>query len=194
MQRRIASVLVALVVVALIGAALASAEGETYHACVNNSSGTIFMVSEPEECKINETHVSWNQIGPVGPEGPEGPVGPVGPEGPAGPVGPEGPEGPPGVVDYYRVENTCTWTDGMCAPCETPLCDPGDKIVGGGFALVNGMGTMNNGGVFVLMSARPPELSFEKWKLYVCNRSSSVGGVSGDVTFEVSGICADMTP
>ena len=45
----------------------------TYHACVNNSSGTIFMVAPDKACKLNETRVTWNNVGPAGPPGPPGP-------------------------------------------------------------------------------------------------------------------------
>lgn len=180
MRSRITTVLLALVAVALVGAALAWAQSdEVYHACVNNSSGRIFMVSGPEDCKTNETHVNWNQIGP---EGPQGVQGPAGPQGPAG-----------GVVGYYRVANTCTWSNMQCGPCETPLCDAGDKIVGGGYELTSGMATAVGGGVYVLGSARPSETSFEKWKLYICNHSGLVDN-PGEVAFTVRGICADMTP
>jgi len=90
--------MIAVIVLALVigGVTLASAQGTVYHACVNNSSGTIFMRSGPDECKSNETYVYWGQIGPQGPTGPEGPQGDVGPAGPQGDVGPAGPQGPQG--------------------------------------------------------------------------------------------------
>jgi hypothetical protein len=97
-------------------------DGETvYHACVNNNSGTIFMVSGPDDCGNNETYITWNQRGPLGPQGEpgpqgltgpagadgaageEGPQGDTGPEGLQGPPGPPGPQGPPGEIGEVTV-------------------------------------------------------------------------------------------
>jgi hypothetical protein len=68
----------------------------TIHACVNNSSGTIFVVSATTACNNNSMAINWNSQGVQGPAGPAGPVGPQGPVGPAGPIGPKGDTGPAG--------------------------------------------------------------------------------------------------
>lgn len=77
----------------------------TYYACVNNSSGTIHMVSATDTCPTGSQPISWNQLGPAGPQGPAGPAGAQGaagangqpgPQGPAGPTGPQGLAGPQG--------------------------------------------------------------------------------------------------
>lgn len=96
--------------------ALAQTDGVIYACKVTD--GTIRIVSDPAECKKNETLLSWNIIGPQGPQGPQGEAGPAGPQGeqgiqgetgaigPAGPqglpgepgvAGPEGPQGEPGL-------------------------------------------------------------------------------------------------
>ena len=124
--------------------------------------------------------------GDTGATGPQGDVGPQGPVGPAGPQGEQGPVGPAGVLGFYRVANTCTWENSQCAPCETPLCEAGDAIVGGGYARTAGSWLADR--IYVLTSQRPPESSFEKWQLYICNYSGN------SVSYRVSGICADMTP
>src|SRR5215469_931292 len=67
-------------------------------ACVNNSSGTIHVITPNAGCSNNEITLIWNTVGPQGPHGPIGPVGPVGPQGPIGPIGPVGPQGPQGVA------------------------------------------------------------------------------------------------
>lgn len=87
---------------------------ETYFACVNNSSGTIKVVSSQGECKAGDYFIEWNAQGPPGEAGPMGPRGPqgeqgqtgvqgepgepgaVGLQGETGPVGPQGPAGPQG--------------------------------------------------------------------------------------------------
>jgi hypothetical protein len=82
--------------------AVASGDGEVYHACVNPSSGTIKMIANDESCKGQEARISWNERGPQGlpgergPEGPQGPQGLQGPQGEPGPAGPAGPTGPMG--------------------------------------------------------------------------------------------------
>lgn len=90
--------------VPLVGVAavtFASANGGNtalIHSCINNSSGTIKIVSATGACGNNEMSVDWNQQGIQGPAGPAGPQGPVGPAGPPGAQGPAGPVGPAGAV------------------------------------------------------------------------------------------------
>jgi hypothetical protein len=79
-----------------VGAATwVSAQGGpvVYHACVNNSSGTIHMIAPDDSCNNNEQRVEWNSEGPPGPQGPPGADGADGAPGPQGPPGPVGPEG-----------------------------------------------------------------------------------------------------
>jgi hypothetical protein len=54
------------------------------YACVNNSSGTIKIVSATTSCANNEILLVWNGEGTQGPAGPTGPTGPTGATGPAG--------------------------------------------------------------------------------------------------------------
>jgi type VI secretion system secreted protein Hcp len=71
-----------------------------YYACVNNSSGTIKMVSTDQECNGGAIKISWNQVGPKGDTGATGPAGPQGLKGDTGDkgdTGATGPQGPPGV-------------------------------------------------------------------------------------------------
>jgi hypothetical protein len=75
----------------------------TIHACVNNSSGTIFVVGATTACNNNAMAIQWNSqgvqgpAGPAGPAGPQGPVGPAGPQGLKGDTGAAGPAGPQGL-------------------------------------------------------------------------------------------------
>lgn len=92
-----------------VGLATAVTTGLIY-ACVNNSSGTIKVVSATTSCATNEIQLVWNAegvTGPVGPTGPTGPTGatgatgaqgPTGATGPQGPIGPTGPQGPTGAT------------------------------------------------------------------------------------------------
>jgi hypothetical protein len=56
-----------------------------FHACVNNDSGAIKLVSKDVGCTENSSKVSWNRTGPKGETGATGAQGEPGPPGPAGP-------------------------------------------------------------------------------------------------------------
>ncbi len=84
--------------------AVADADDVTYHACVNNSSGTIKMTGASGVCANNEQRIVWNQEGPqglpgaAGEPGATGPAGEPGAAGPAGEPGEAGPAGEPGAA------------------------------------------------------------------------------------------------
>src|SRR5439155_4046386 len=63
------------------------------YACVNNSSGTIKIVSAASQCSNNEIQLVWNGEGVAGPTGPTGPTGATGATGATGPTGPSGANG-----------------------------------------------------------------------------------------------------
>ena len=89
----------ALALLALPIAHLASGPSGTLEACVNPGNGNMRLVDAGTPCRANETRVEWNVVGPQGPQGPQGPVGlqgPAGPQGATGPQGLTGPAGPPG--------------------------------------------------------------------------------------------------
>jgi len=46
------------------------AEAQIVYACANKSTGELFKVASPGDCKKNQTPVSWNVQGPSGPPGP----------------------------------------------------------------------------------------------------------------------------
>jgi hypothetical protein len=76
--------MVGLVLVLLASSAiLAGAQGVpvVYHACVNNSSGTIHMIPADGKCNNNEQLVTWNSQGPPGQQGLPGAQGDPGPAG-----------------------------------------------------------------------------------------------------------------
>jgi hypothetical protein len=108
-------------VMALAPAALAhGGDVNKIHSCVNNSSGTIKIVSPSTTCANNEVPLDWNAEGPAGAQGPQGekgdkgdtgatgPQGPQGEKGDAGAAGPPGPQGPPGAagVETVALETT----------------------------------------------------------------------------------------
>jgi Collagen triple helix repeat (20 copies) len=65
------------------------------HACLNPA-GQARFVGATEQCRRQETRVTWNVVGAPGPQGPQGATGPQGPAGPRGPQGIQGPAGAQG--------------------------------------------------------------------------------------------------
>jgi len=50
----------------------------TIQACYDNANGNLRRVTSANQCRHNETPISWNIAGPAGPRGPAGPQGPAG--------------------------------------------------------------------------------------------------------------------
>jgi hypothetical protein len=116
----VVTLVVALVGTTTIGFAAATTAG-VINACVNNSSGTLKIVSATDTCPTNWTALSWNQQGPEGltgatgatgltglmgatgasgasgADGAAGATGATGAQGPAGPTGASGAAGPSGA-------------------------------------------------------------------------------------------------
>ena len=95
-NRRVASLLVAFLVLSAIAPHFASAQSAVIDACVQQAQGPTRIVGATEACRQNEVRVQWNVVGPTGPTGPAGPPGPTGQSGAQGPPGPAGPQGPSG--------------------------------------------------------------------------------------------------
>lgn len=75
----------------------------TITGCYHNQSGALRVVDSAEQCRRQETAMTWNQQGPTGPTGAQGPQGETGTTGPQGlpgepgATGPQGPQGPAGA-------------------------------------------------------------------------------------------------
>ena len=74
-------VLVVVLLLILGGSVAIAQPGSEIDACVNGQTGQLRIVDDPDDCRVYEEHLSWNQVGPQGPQGPEGPEGPQGPPG-----------------------------------------------------------------------------------------------------------------
>lgn len=100
MKKYIISVMIAIFV---LGLALGlwtytRADGDTISICVRKS-GLVYVVGQGfrrEDCRRNESLLTWNIQGPPGPLGPEGPQGLSGPPGEKGDKGDPGEPGLPG--------------------------------------------------------------------------------------------------
>src|SRR5258706_9874951 len=86
------TLVIALVGTTTIGFAAATTAG-VINACVNNSSGTIKIVSPSDTCPTNWTALSWADQGSAGATGATGATGPTGPAGVTGATGPAGAAG-----------------------------------------------------------------------------------------------------
>lgn len=81
------------------------AQAQQINACVGPLG--IMRYSTTATCNNNETHLTWNTIGPQGPQGVQGPAGGPGPQGvpgPQGATGPSGPQGPQGPQGLQGLE------------------------------------------------------------------------------------------
>ena len=122
--RRPAMVIVfvaALVGATTLGFAAATTAGVIY-ACVNNSSGTIHIVTATTVCATNEVALSWNT------EGPQGATGATGSAGPTGGTGPSG------ATTVYTVRFGGMFPGTSVARA---FCEPGEKVAGGGGLATN---------------------------------------------------------
>ena len=61
------------------------AQEDVICAC-SKKDGTLRIVQSANDCKLSETPISWNMVGPQGLPGPQGPEGPPGPPGECCPV------------------------------------------------------------------------------------------------------------
>ncbi|MEP6695145.1 MAG: collagen-like protein, partial [Chloroflexota bacterium] len=101
----VVTLVAALVGATAFGLATAAATG-VIEACVNNSSGTIKIVSTTTQCSNNEIRLVWNS---------EGVAGQPGPTGPQGIAGPTGAQGIPGTVSSFNDMNGLPCTIGGVA-------------------------------------------------------------------------------
>src|SRR2546423_6224066 len=103
----------AIVGTSAVGLAGAITTGLIY-ACVNNSSGTIHIVTPTTICATNEVALSWKTEGATGATGPAGPTGATGPS---------------GATTVYTVRFGGMFPGQSVARA---FCDPGEQGSGGG--------------------------------------------------------------
>jgi hypothetical protein len=148
--------------------AYATAPPSEIYACVNNSSGTIKVISATGTCGSNEIKLVWNTQGPQGVPGPQGPTGaigaagpqgetgpqgipgpqgatgmagaqgPAGPQGATGPTGATGPQGAPGISGYELKFGAYTLQAGESGNY-VASCSPGKQLFGGGYRVEDGI-------------------------------------------------------
>jgi hypothetical protein len=126
---------------ALAAAAIPSSDG-VITGCISHSDGDLRVIDPAvDECKTNETTLTWNQTGPPGPVGPPGPQGEPGPAGPQGAPGPTCPAGPPGPaggfagVQVVAREFTVPQSTFEFTYVATSECPPDTVVVSGGYEI-----------------------------------------------------------
>ena len=141
---------VALFVLMVPIAKLATTSPSVLEACINPGNGGMRLVDSSTPCHNNEDRVSWNITGPSGPPGPAGPTGPAGPAGPTGATGPAGPAGPTGATGPAGPPGPSSggppfiW---MCTPAHYPNAGGGARA---DLYVVNGSGSTANVAVNIL--------------------------------------------
>src|SRR5882724_3656592 len=114
----VAAVAILLVMVPI--AKLATNSSGVLSACVNPGNGNMRLVDSNSACHNNETFVQWNIEGPIGPAGPQGPQGIQGATGATGPAGPAGAQGSQGLQGPQGIQGP-----------QGPQGDPGASSGGG---------------------------------------------------------------
>ena len=114
-----------------------------------------FFVSSVEFCKHvkfddkndNRKDIRDNRTGIQGPPGPQGPPGINGTNGTQGPPGPQGPTGATGADGFSQINDTNSYhvngTSGFATAAFTlvsadAFCDPGDRVLSGGYSIFDG--------------------------------------------------------
>ena len=154
---------------------LAAAQGGEINACAKDSNGSLRIVSSADDCRNNETFLSWNIVGPQGEQGPQGEP---------GPQGEQGPQGEPGVLGFYTVESAVTTVYGNNDKVVDVFCDPGDQVTGGGYQSVS-----FDPNVVVRHNYPPVYSADEEWSVRVVNFSTT-----SSHDFYAYVVCADLTP
>jgi hypothetical protein len=128
----------------------------TIHACLLKNGEQVRIIDPSEQqCRPNETPISWSQTGPQGATGPQGPMGAIGPQGATGAAGPQGatgatgpqgatgatgPQGPPGGLNDVQVV-TATATPSSSGFATVLInCPAATKLTGGGADIIGLVG------------------------------------------------------
>ncbi len=163
------------------------------HACVNNRTGSVRIVSATSTCDANkETTLDWGiqgpkgdkgDVGPMGPQGPKGDIGPQGLQGLKGDVGPMGPQGPAGELSFYYTDTNHTVAAHTYAYAWT-MCPGSDQAFTGGVNPSSG-----DYWSFSIFASTPiVDGNQTGWYVGVFNDSDT------SIDFNVSVKCADTTP
>lgn len=180
---RFLSAILLVTLISMSGVMYVSAHGgdvTLIHACVNNRTGAVRIVSANTPCDANkESALDW------GIQGPKGDKGDTGSAGPQGSQGPQGEPGLAGVLNVYR--NVIPFTvpagmDGFAAAS----CDTGDQLISGGF----GIGITNSAYIPKVVTSAPTNVGFYgTWEVHVFNMDSPE-----PVNVTAIAICVDTTP
>jgi hypothetical protein len=129
---RKAIILVGVLISTVFIVGIAYANGGEIHACYNPT-GQIRIVESADDCKSQETPLTWNIEGQQGLPGPQGDPGPPGADGADGAPGKDGadgaqgPQGEPGISEYEIVLNGPYYSSWVQA-----FCPAGKVVLGGG--------------------------------------------------------------
>lgn len=184
--RRLATLLVGVVLGVGIITVAANHDATSIHACASKSNGAARSIVDPSLCDTKkEGAIVWNVEGPIGPQGPEGPQGIQGSQGeqgiqgPAGLAGATGPAGPNWSI--YVVSATESVPAGT-AWATSRSCNTGD------IALASSYNTAYQGGSLSAPS-RNERTGTGTWTFTVANTSTAAHTIAS-----LAVVCADTTP
>jgi hypothetical protein len=108
----------------------------TIHACLLKSLEQVRIIDPSEQqCRPNETPISWSQTGPQGATGPTGATGPqgaTGATGPQGATGATGSPGPRGGLNNVQVVTATATPSSSGFATALVNCPAGTTLTGGG--------------------------------------------------------------
>jgi hypothetical protein len=104
------------------------------HACYrkdkkddDDKSGQVRIVDSARDCRKNEIHISWNEVGPTGPRGRRGDTGATGERGATGTTGERGATGATGATGERGATGAAGETGAKGATGETGATGPAGK-------------------------------------------------------------------
>ena len=148
----------------------------TIHACLLTSLEQVRIIDpSQQQCRSNETPISWNQKGPKGDTGPQGATGPQGPKGDTGAQGPKGdtgPQGPPGGLNNVQVVTATATPSSSGFATMFMNCPAGTTLTGGGVDITGLVGDDQGFGPRVV-SSRP--FNVNQWLAVVVSPFQWIG-------------------
>jgi len=132
------------------GVAIAQTSSAVITACVADNSGNVRIVGSANDCKPNETLMSWNQ------------------QGPQGEPGSDGADGRDGVSGWIRVEAPISYVSPRTFLPVVAQCPEETKVLGGGYVI--------SPDTDMLVYADYPDSSGAGWRVEVFNTNADSSG------------------
>jgi hypothetical protein len=179
-----------LLAAAVIPAHILASDGASHmiHACVQQGSQHVRLVTANEPCRRPETRVTWNIVGPQGPKGDpgvKGDTGAAGEPGVKGDTGAPGPQGPagPGVANVVVRSSSLLALPNNTFQKVSVSCLPAERLTGCGAFIGKACpgGSLGNTCALVENGPNPAATA--------CTTQAFVGATVGITLITASAIC-----